>query len=82
MAVLTHGERTVSCSSIASGGEFVGYGGPCPPATGQIHHYIFTLYALTVAQLPGQALTYDQVIQEISEQVAGATVTIGTFVRR
>lgn len=60
----------------------VGYGGPCPPATGQIHHYIFTLYALTVAQLPGQALTYDQLIQEISGQVAGATVTVGTFVRR
>lgn len=61
---------------------FVGYGGPCPPATGQIHHYIFTLYALTVAQIPDQALTYDQLIQAIGENVAGATVTIGTFVRR
>lgn len=61
---------------------FVGYGGPCPPATGQIHHYIFTLYALTVAEIPGQALTYDQLIQEIGAHVAGATVTIGTFVRR
>ena len=60
---------------------FVGYGGPCPPATGQIHHYIFTLYALTAAEIPDQALTYDQLIQEISGHIAGATVTIGTFVR-
>jgi len=51
------------------------------PATGQIHHYIFTLYALTVAEIPSQALTYDQLIRKISGQVAGATVTIGTFVR-
>jgi Raf kinase inhibitor-like YbhB/YbcL family protein len=60
---------------------FVGYGGPCPPSTGQVHHYIFTLYALTTTQIAGQALTYDQLIQAISGQVAGATVTIGIFVR-
>jgi Raf kinase inhibitor-like YbhB/YbcL family protein len=29
----------------------IGYGGPCPPP-GQVHHYVFTLYALDVAQLP------------------------------
>lgn len=29
-----------------------GYGGPCPPAGDKPHHYIFTLFALDVAQLP------------------------------
>ena len=61
---------------------FIGYGGPCSPATGQIHHYVFTVYALTIPQVAGQALTYDQLIQAISGHVAGATVIIGTFVRQ
>src|SRR5437868_15398190 len=34
-----------------------GYGGPCPPANGRVHHYVFTLYALNVAHLAGRALT-------------------------
>jgi Raf kinase inhibitor-like YbhB/YbcL family protein len=59
----------------------IGYGGPCPPPNGQLHHYVFTLYALTVPTVAGQALTYDQLIQAISGHVAGATVIIGTFVR-
>jgi len=29
-----------------------GYGGPCPPAGDKPHHYIFTVYALKVDQLP------------------------------
>jgi len=29
-----------------------GYGGPCPPAGNKPHHYIFTVYALKVDQLP------------------------------
>lgn len=29
-----------------------GYAGPCPPS-GQLHHYVVTLTALKVAQLPG-----------------------------
>lgn len=56
-----------------------GYGGPCPPATGQIHHYVFTLYALSVKQIAGAALTYNQLIAAIDGSVTGATVIIGTF---
>ncbi len=60
----------------------VGYGGPCPPPNGQLHHYIFTLYALTIPpSISGQALTYDGLISAISGHVAGATVIIGTFTR-
>jgi len=34
-------------------GEYFGYDGPCPPWNDSIkHHYVFTLYALDVAQCP------------------------------
>lgn len=61
---------------------FSGYGGPCPPADGQIHHYSFTLYALTATAPLKAGLTYDELIPLISPDVIGATVTIGTFARR
>ena len=56
-----------------------GYGGPCPPATGEIHHYLFLLYAIDLAHLGGQALTFDQVVNRIRSHVLGATSMIGTF---
>ncbi|HEX8111783.1 MAG TPA: YbhB/YbcL family Raf kinase inhibitor-like protein [Kofleriaceae bacterium] len=59
-----------------------GYGGPCPPADGQIHHYIFTLYALMTRENLKEGLTYEELIPLISPDVIGATVMIGTFVRR
>ena len=61
---------------------FSGFGGPCPPADGQIHHYIFTLYALTATAPLKAGLTYDELIPLISPEVIGATVAIGTFARR
>ena len=34
-------------------GDYLGYDGPCPPWNDTIpHHYVFTLYALDVEQLP------------------------------
>lgn len=34
-------------------GDYYGYDGPCPPWNDEIvHHYVFTLYALDVAELP------------------------------
>lgn len=34
-------------------GEYFGYDGPCPPWNDEIpHHYVFTLYALDIGQLP------------------------------
>lgn len=62
---------------------FIGYGGPCPPRTGQTHHYIFTLYALTDPSIGGTGKTYDQLVAAMGIQhgshVNGATVLIGTF---
>ncbi|HEU5228302.1 MAG TPA: YbhB/YbcL family Raf kinase inhibitor-like protein [Ktedonobacteraceae bacterium] len=57
------------------------YDGPCPPPTGQIHHYIFTVYALSVPSIQGQGLTFEALLQAISKDVVGATSTIGTFKR-
>ncbi len=61
---------------------FSGYGGPCPPADGQTHHYVFTLYALTATAPLTEGLTYEQLIPRIRRDVIGAAVTIGTFARR
>jgi Raf kinase inhibitor-like YbhB/YbcL family protein len=57
------------------------YLGPCPPPTGQIHHYVFTLYALDIDRVAGRAITYDALMQAISGHVLGATALIGTFSR-
>jgi len=45
------------------------YFGPCPPPTGQPHHYIFTLYALKVDHVQERGLSYDGLIQAIEGQV-------------
>jgi phosphatidylethanolamine-binding protein (PEBP) family uncharacterized protein len=58
-----------------------GYGGPCPPANGQVHHYVFTLYALNVAHLAGQALTRDALRRAMRGYILGTATLIGTFRR-
>jgi Raf kinase inhibitor-like YbhB/YbcL family protein len=58
---------------------FTGYGGPCPPKDGQVHHYIFTVYALNTASIPGSGLSFTQFTNEIGNYVIGATSTIGKF---
>ena len=57
----------------------IGYGGPCPPPDGQLHHYVFRLYALSTAHISGKALTFDELLNAISSNVIGTTSIIGTF---
>lgn len=57
----------------------VGYGGPCPPADGQIHHYVFTVWALSVPSISGKHLTYNQLMKAIGNDIVGITSTIGLF---
>jgi Raf kinase inhibitor-like YbhB/YbcL family protein len=64
-----------------NGAARTGYLGPCPPPTGQTHHYVFTLYALDTDRVATPALTYDALMQGISGHVLGATALIGTFSR-
>ena len=40
-----------SVQSVTDYGQ-AGYGGPCPPVGNKPHHYIFTVYALKLDQLP------------------------------
>jgi len=58
---------------------FMGYGGPCPPPTGETHHYLFLLYATNIAQIGGPGLTFSEVVSAIQGHVLGATSIIGTF---
>jgi Raf kinase inhibitor-like YbhB/YbcL family protein len=58
---------------------FVGYGGPCPPATGETHHYLFLLYATDLANIGASGQTYSQVLTAIQNDVLSATSIIGTF---
>jgi Raf kinase inhibitor-like YbhB/YbcL family protein len=57
----------------------IGYDGPCPPATGETHHYIFLLYATDLAHVGGPGLTFAQVMSALNNHVLSATSIIGTF---
>ena len=50
-------------------------------ATGEKHHYIFTLYALKVEHVPEKGLTYDGLIEEMNGQVLAAATLVGLFQR-
>ena len=56
------------------------YFGPCPPPTGQPHHYIFTLYALNVDRVQ-ERLTYDGLLQALQGRVLAAASLVGLFQR-
>lgn len=59
---------------------FIGYGGPCPPPTGETHHYLFLLYAINIANIGGAGLQFGDVIMALrGGHVLGATSIIGTF---
>jgi Raf kinase inhibitor-like YbhB/YbcL family protein len=59
---------------------FSGYGGPCPPAGSGVHHYVFTVYALSV---PAPALpdstSCAEVRAAIERQALARGVLIGTY---
>jgi Raf kinase inhibitor-like YbhB/YbcL family protein len=57
-----------------------GYSGPCPPV-GQMHHYLFVLYALdTLLDLP-QGATAAQMLKAAKGHILGQTQLIGTYRR-
>jgi Raf kinase inhibitor-like YbhB/YbcL family protein len=72
-----HGQNPFSEGTTSFG--TTGYGGPCPPPTGQRHHYIFTVYALKVAHVDGDQLTFEQLLQAMGPNVVGATTIVGIF---
>ena len=54
------------------------YGGPCPPP-GKPHHYNFTLYALDMSRLSGEALSGPQVESAVRGHVLGKTTLTGLY---
>jgi Raf kinase inhibitor-like YbhB/YbcL family protein len=74
-----HGQNPFSEGTNSFG--MTGYDGPCPPPTGQVHHYVFTTYALSVDHVAGEHLTFEQLLQAIAPDVLGATSIVGTFRR-
>lgn len=57
----------------------VGWGGPCPPADGETHHYVFTLYALSTADISTAGLDYTDLMNTIAPYVLGATSIVGIY---
>ena len=62
-------------------GNYYGYDGPFPPFNDSlIHHYVFTLYALNLAQVPLQgSFTGLQVRQAIYDHVLAEAMHSGTY---
>jgi Raf kinase inhibitor-like YbhB/YbcL family protein len=61
----------------------LGYGPPCPPQADPAHHYVFTMYALSVAKTAelGSGATLKQVVDRITCCIV-ATGTITATYRR
>lgn len=62
-------------------GQYFGYDGPFPPFNDSlVHHYVFTLYAVSVPRLAVEgAFTGAQVRQALSGQVLGEATLSGTY---
>lgn len=62
-------------------GSYFGYDGPCPPWNDSIvHHYHFTLYALSLERCPvGDKFTGDDVLKAIDGHVLAETRITGVY---
>ena len=62
-------------------GHYFGYDGPFPPWNDSlVHHYVFTLYAVSLPRLPLEgAFTGDQVRQALAGRVLGEATFSGTY---
>lgn len=55
-----------------------GWAGPCPPE-GEVHRYVFTLYALTEPSGVGPGATGDDVVAALATTPGAAAVLTGTY---
>ena len=62
-------------------GQYFGYDGPFPPFNDSlVHHYVFTLYAVSVARLPlDGAFTGAQVREQLAGRALGEATFSGTY---
>ncbi|WP_194924188.1 YbhB/YbcL family Raf kinase inhibitor-like protein [Catenulispora pinisilvae] len=73
-----HGSNPYSEGATDYDGVTTGFAGPCPPPTGQRHHYVFRIYALDTASVPGTGLDDTALISEISSHMLWSASLIGT----
>ena len=85
-----HGSNPYSEGATDYDGVSTGYAGPCPPASGQTHHYVFRVYALDTDTVPntvpnagpnagpGTGLNDTTLISEISDHMLWSASMIGT----
>jgi Raf kinase inhibitor-like YbhB/YbcL family protein len=73
-----HGSNPYSEGATDYDGVTTGFAGPCPPATGQPHHYVFRVYALDTDSVPGTGLTDTALLSEISSHMLWSASMIGT----
>jgi Raf kinase inhibitor-like YbhB/YbcL family protein len=61
----------------------LGYGPPCPPQADPVHHYVFTMYALSSARTTGfgSGATLQQVVERMSCCIAATGTITGTYRR-
>jgi hypothetical protein len=78
-ASLAAGERVGVAGRNSFGG--VGYGGPCPPVGSGVHHYVFTLYALSHRLGLSGVPTAAQVRTAAAAVTLATARTTGTFRR-
>ncbi|MBS2532286.1 YbhB/YbcL family Raf kinase inhibitor-like protein [Catenulispora sp. NF23] len=73
-----HGSNPYSEGATDYDGVTTGFAGPCPPPTGQPHHYVFRVFALDTASVPGTGLDDTALISEISSHMLWSASLIGT----
>ena len=64
-------------------GNYFGYDGPFPPFNDSlVHHYVFTLYAVSLARLPVEGnFTGQQVREALAGHVLAEATFSGTYTR-
>lgn len=58
-----------------------GYGGPCPPKGTGVHHYNFTLYALSFGPDLPAGLTKDRLVKAMQGKVLAEARLTGTYTK-
>ncbi|GAA1992189.1 YbhB/YbcL family Raf kinase inhibitor-like protein [Catenulispora subtropica] len=73
-----HGSNPYSEGVTDYDGVTTGYAGPCPPPTGQPHHYVFRVWALDIDHVDGNNLDYATLINEITPHMLWSASMVGT----
>ncbi|MCL5681060.1 MAG: YbhB/YbcL family Raf kinase inhibitor-like protein [Candidatus Thermoplasmatota archaeon] len=58
-----------------------GYNGPCPPKGHGFHRYYFTLYALSVAEIPRRRLSKDGLLELMNGNIIEKDSKMGVYRR-